>query len=342
MPEPILRYYIYLKKSIRGPFYPKDAALQPGFSRASLVCPEKALGQWHEAAFEPAFQSLLETPPTAPGKPRPPMTMEIVEETASRSLLEKAITKNSQLERDVKDLRKSYNIEKHSFEESLKKKDAEIRALTDKLKRSIENGQAAKTEHPSWETLYKTLKKRSEDKLSEANQALAEKMSDIVHMKERVQAAEENARAALREADNIHAANIAAYEKEMRELRSLAEEKEMLAKTYSDNIASLVGKNEEFQSIMFDERRDHEEQSKKFCEEIGRLRADIRWRDQEVAKVREELFEAVNRIKEFEAVDHIKSREQEELYGALSSKLKLLAGYFENLEARVKFAFKKA
>ena len=54
--------------------------------------------------------------------------------------------------------------------------------------------------------------------------------------------------------------------------------------------------------------------------EIGRLRAD-RWRDQEVAKVREELFDAVNRIKEFEAVDHIKSREQEELYGALSSKL---------------------
>ena len=50
----------------------------------------------------------------------------------------------------------------------------------------------------------------------------------------------------------------------------------------------------------------------------------------------------MNRIKEFDAVDEIKTREQEELYGVLSSKLKLLSGYFENLEARVKYAFKKA
>ncbi len=342
MPEPILRYYLYLKKSIRGPFYPRDAALQPGFARSTLVCPEKALGQWHEAAFEPAFQSLLETPPQTANKPRPPMTMELVEEAASRTLLEKAIGKNSQLERDVKDLRKSYNIEKHTFEEALKKKDGEIRALTEKLKRSIDNAQAAKGEHPSWETLYKTLKKRSEDKLSEATQALAEKTAEISHMKARVSEVEENARAALRKADEAHAVNISAYEKEMRELRSQLEEKEMLAKTFSDNIASLVGKNEEFQNIMFNERRDYEEQSKKFCEEIGRLRGDLKWRDQETAKVREELFDAINRIKEFEAVDHLKTREQEELYGALSSKLKLLAGYFENLEAKVKFAFKKA
>lgn len=341
MPEPILRYYIYLKKSIRGPFYPKDAAMQPGFSRSSLVCQEKALGQWHEAAFEPAFQSLLETPQQALGKPRPPMTMEAIEETASRSLLEKAIGKNSQLERDVKDLRKTYNIEKHNFEEALKKKDSEIRVLTEKLRRSIDTTRTA-GEHPSWESLYKTLKKRSEEKICEGTQALAEKTAEISRLKERVLEAEENGRAALRKADELHARNIAAYEKEFHELKSLAEEKEMLARTYSDNIASLAGKNEEFQSIMFDERRDHEEQSKRFCEEIGRLRADLKWRDQETAKVREELFDAVNRINEFEAMDHLKSREQEELYGALRSKLKLLSGYFENLEARVKFAFKKA
>lgn len=342
MPEPILRYYVYLKKSIRGPFYPKDAALQPGFTRNSLVCPEKALGQWHEAGFEPAFQSLLETPPLAAGKPRPPMTMEVVEETASRALLEKAINKNYQLERDVKELRKSYNIEKHNFEETLKKKDAELRALADKLKRSIENAQAAKGEHPSWESLYKTLKKRSEEKLAEATQALAEKTSEMARLRERIQAAEENGRAELRKAEALHARSAADHEKELHELRSLAEEREMLARTYSDNIASLAGKNEEFQSIMFDERRDYEAQSKKYCEEIGRLRADLKWRDQETAKVREELFDAVNRLNEFEAMDHLKSREQEELYGALSAKLKLLSGYFENLEARVKFAFKKA
>ena len=60
------------------------------------------------------------------------------------------------------------------------------------------------------------------------------------------------------------------------------------------------------------------------------------------AKIREELFSAVNKLKEFEAVDEIKSREQEELYDVLGAKLKLLSGYFENLEARVKYAFRKA
>jgi chromosome segregation ATPase len=342
MTEQISRYYLYIKKSIRGPFYPKDAALQPGFSRGTLVCPEKALGQWHEASLEPAFQSLLLTPPSAPVPPKPPMTVEAVEERASRSLLEKAIAKNAALERDVKELRKSYQEEKRNFEEALRRKEGDIKALTDKLKRSIENAQNIKGEHPSWETLYKTLKKRSEDKLSEATQAVAEKISENARMREKMQAAAESALAARKKLELEYGEKLAAAQDEIRELKSQLEEKEMLARSYNDNLTSLVCKNEEFQGIMLEERRDHEEQSKKFCEEIGRLHADLKWRDQEIAKIREELFEAMNRIKEFEAVDEIKSREQEELYGVLSSKLKLLSGYFENLEARVKYAFRKA
>ena len=341
MTEPILRYYAYIKKSIRGPFYPKDAALQQGFNRSTLVCPEKALGQWREAAYEAAFQALLETPPQAPVKPRPPMTVEAAEEMASRSLLEKAINKNASLEREVKELRKAYNAEKYNFEETLRKKEGEAKALTEKLKRSIENTQNVR-EHPSWEMLYKTLKKRAEDKLCEANQALAEKSSEMSRMKERLLASAEASKINQNKYENAGAVSAEKLEAELKEIRSQLEEKDMLARTFSDNMTSLLGKNEEFQRIMLDERRDAEEQSKRFCEEIGTLRADLKWRDQEAAKIREELFDAMNRIKEFEAVDEIKSREQEELYGVLSSKLKLLSGYFENLEARVKYAFKKA
>jgi len=342
MTEPILRYYAYMKKSIRGPFAPKEAAMQAGFDRSTLVCPEKALGQWREAGLEPAFQTLIETPPAARTKPTPPMTVEAVEERASRSLLEKAISKNASLEGEVRELRKAYNAEKRGFEDALRRKEGEARALTEKLKRSIENSQNIKGEHPSWETLYKTLKKRSEDKLSEATQALAEKNADISRLREQLSAAADAARAEARKAETAHAGGLAAMEAEMKEIQSQLEEKDMLARTLGDNISSLLGKNEEFQRIMLDERRDHEEQSAKFCEEIGRLRADLKWRDQELGRIREELFDAVNRIRESETVDEIKSREQEELYGVLSSKLKLLSGYFENLEARVKFAFKKA
>ncbi|OGR72903.1 MAG: hypothetical protein A2089_05975 [Elusimicrobia bacterium GWD2_63_28] len=342
MTEQISRYYLYIKKSIRGPFYVKDAALQPGFTRSTLVCPERSLGQWREASLEPVFQALLETPPQASVKPRPPMTAEAAEETASRSLLEKAIAKNAQLEREVKDLRKAYHSEKHTFEENLKRKETEVQALTEKLKRSISNAQAVRGEHPSWETLYKTLKKRSEEKLCEATQALAEKTGELSKLRERLMDAAETGSAALKKTEGAAAEQISALQDEIEELRSQVEEKEMLAKTLADNISSLVGKNEEFQKIMFDERRDYEEQSKKFCEEIGRLRSDLKWRDQEMVKMRDELFDAMQKIKEVEAVDHLKSREQEELYDVLGAKLKLLSGYFENLEARVKYAFKKA
>lgn len=342
MTQPISRYYVYIKKSIRGPFYPKDIAGQAGFGPASLVCPESGLGQWREASVEPAFQELLKSPAQTISKPRAPMTMEGAEETATRSLLEKAIGKNARLENEVKDLRRSYNKERHGFEEALKRKETEVSALTEKLKRSIANAQAAKGEHPSWETLYKTLKKRSEEKVAEATQSLAEKTADVVRLKERLMTAAENADAAIRKVRAEGERAAAKLSAEVSELKSQVEEKELLAKTLGDNIASLAGKNEEFQSIMFEERRDYEQQSKSYCEEIGRLRADLKWRDQEIQKMREELTDAVNRLREFEALESLKSREQAELHGVLRAKLKLLSDYFENLEARVKYAFKKA
>lgn len=342
MTEQISRYYVYIKKSIRGPFFPKDVALQPGFTRSTLVCPEKALGQWREASLEAAFQSLIELPPSAPQKPRPPMTVEAAEETAARSLLEKAIAKNSSLEGEVKELRKLYQSEKHHFDETLKRKETEVRALADKLKRAHENAAAVRGEHPSWETLYKTLKKRGEEKLYEATQALAERTAEVSKLREKLMDAADEREAGLKKLREAAAEEQAAAAKELDELRSQVEEKDLLARTLADNISALAGKNEEFQKIMIDERRDAEERDRKFCEEIGRLRADLKWRDQEVAKMRDELYDAMQKLKEFETIDQIKSREQEELYGVLGAKLKLLAGYFENLEARVKFAFRKA
>ncbi|HNW45072.1 MAG TPA: hypothetical protein PKI19_11245 [Elusimicrobiales bacterium] len=336
------RYYAYIKKSIRGPFIAKDAALIAGFTRSTLVCPEKQLGQWTEAHLVPDFQTLIETPPQAPVKPKPPRSAEAAEELASRALLEKAIAKNSSLEREVRELRKSYNAEKASFEAALKKKEWETRALADKLRRNVESTQAIKGEHPSWEMLYKTLKKRSEEKLFELTQAVSEKTAELIRLKGELQAAGASATDAERQAKLDLEAQTEELRAELKETKSQLEEKDMLARTLGDNLNSLLAKNEEFQHIMLDERRDAEERSKKFCEEIGQLRAELNWRDQEIRKIRGELTQAINHAKEFEAVEELKSREQEEIYEVLSSKLKILSGYFENLEARVKFAFRKA
>ena len=116
----------------------------------------------------------------------------------------------------------------------------------------------------------------------------------------------------------------------------------MVVLTLSDNMSSLLAKNEEFQRIMLDERRDYEAQSKKFCEEIGALRSELSWKNQESEKINQELGDTLRRLNELEAVESIKTRQQEELYGVIHSKLKILTGYFENLESRVKYIFTKA
>ena len=38
----------------------------------------------------------------------------------------------------------------------------------------------------------------------------------------------------------------------------------------------------------------------------------------------------------------LRSKEDEELYGVVHAKVRILSGYFENLETKLKYAFKKA
>jgi chromosome segregation ATPase len=303
MTELPVRYYAYLKRGIRGPFFPKELVVIAGFERATLICPEKALGQWTEASLNPEFQGLMDTPPVPPVKPKPPRTAEAAEELASKALLEKAISKNSSLEKEVRELRKAYNAEKAHFDSTIKKRESEVRALADKLKRNVEAVQTVKGEHPSWEMLYKTLKKRSEEKLAELTQAVAEKGTEIVRLKETIFEQTEAARDGARQAQTALSENEAETRELIADLRSQVEEKDMLARTLSENITSLLGKHEELQHIMLDERRDAELQNTKYCEEIGRLRSEMKWREQEIAKIREELTDAMHKVREFEAVD---------------------------------------
>ena len=344
MPEIPSRYYAYTKKSILGPFAPHDIAQLSGFSKNILVCPENALGQWREAELENIFQSYFEVFPGsgAPVKPKPPLNTAQAEGIAVRSLLEKGIAKNASLENEVKTLRREHNQQKKNFEETARKKDSEIKILLDKLKRSNEAARGMAPEHPSWETLYKTLKKRAEEKLFAATQELSEKTGESIRLKNQMQAMVDNYETSKRKNSEAEAEKLSALEEEFDNLENQLEEKEMTVRTMTENMSSLLRKNEEFQRIMLDERRDYEEQSKKFCEEIGALRSELNWKKQEAVTIREELAGTLDRLKEFEMTECIKTREQQEIYGVIHSKVKILAGYFENLESRIKYIFKKA
>ncbi len=336
------RYYAFIKKAIRGPLPARELAQTPGFTRNTLVCPESSLGNWREACVEKDFQLFLEGPQAERSdKPRPPASHREADERATRSLLEKSISANSRLEEEVRKLRREYSEQKRSFEDRLKRKDGEIHELTEKLRRNIAHAHA-RPEHPSWETLYKTLKKRADEKLSEASQALAERSEEILRLRARLQSQEEkNAESAARAAEAASAME-ARLSEEARELKAHLEDKDMAVRTLQDNLASLSGKSEELQRIIFEERKDYEEKVSGFCDEIGRLRTDVKFREQELNQLRGDLFEALGKMKEMESLDVLRSREQEELYGAIRTRIKLLSGYFENLESRVRYAFRKA
>jgi DNA repair exonuclease SbcCD ATPase subunit len=341
MTEPTSRYFAFIKKSIKGPYNPKDAAQLPGFLRSTLVCPEALLGQWREAHLEAAFQVLLDPAAPVPVKPRPPLTHEAADNRAVRSLLEKAILKNSQLDNDVKLMKREYAREKNNFNDELKKKEAEVKALTEKLKRTS-GAQAARTEHPSWEHLYKTLRKRAEEKLCEVTQTLAAKHEENLRLRNQMQNMVDTYESSKRNLLEKGSKERETAGGELKELRSELEEKEMVVKTMADTIQSLLSKNEELQRIMLDERNDYEAQNTRFCEEIGKLKGEAKWKQAELEEHKTGLMEALSRIKEFESAGNLKTREQEELYEVIHAKVRILSGYFENLESRLKYAFKKA
>lgn len=336
------RYYAFIRKAIRGPLPPREIARTPGFDRHTLVCPENALGNWKEACAEKDFQLLLDGPAAEErGTPAPPATHREADERATRSLLEKSITANARLEEEVRSLRREYAAQKRSFEERLKRKDGEINDLAEKLKRNIA-AVRARSEHPSWETLYKTLKKRADEKLAEASQALAERSEEILRLRAKLQSAEQDRSAEAAKASDEAAGREESLAREIRELKSQSEDKDVTVRTLQDTIASLTARSEELQRIMFEERRDHEEKVSGFCDEIGRLRTDVKFKEQELNQLRADLFEALGKMKEMESLDVLRSREQEELYGAIRTRIRLLSGYFENLESRVRYAFRKA
>jgi chromosome segregation ATPase len=334
-----VRYFAFTKRSIKGPFSPQDIARLPGFGRATLVCPEAALGQWREAHLEEPFQPLFDMPSLPPVKPQPPLTHEAADDKAVRSLLEKAILKNSQLENEVRGMKREYGQEKRHFEDDLKKKDAEIRTLTEKLKRTV---QAAQSEHPSWEQLYKTLKKRADDKFFDAAEALSEKTEEVLRLKSQIQNmvdTYEDSKNELRDKKSKERDEASA---ELRNLRSELEEKDMALSTMTDNLQSVLRKSEEFQHIMLNERKESEEQNARFCEEIGKLKGELKWKQQELDQFKAELCEVRKKLVEAESADDLKYREQDEFYGVIQAKVKILSAYFDTLESRLKFAFKKA
>ena len=328
--ERISKYYAYIKRSIRGPFYPKELAQIPGFNKSSLVCPESSLGQWREAYLEPAFQPFL----AAYTRATPAAPASISDETrVLKPILEKTLRKNHHFENEVKNMRHQHSAEKRRFENELQKKDNEIKSLVEKLKRASSNARANE-EHPSWETLYKTYKKRSEDKNSATIQNLSQQTEEVSKLRMQIRD--------LSDEYSDHKIDSAKeLAKKIKEFESEVEDKDAALRNHDSSMESMLNKNEEFQTIMMDERKDYETRTKNFCNEIGKLKSEIKWKNKENNQLKDDLFEAYNKLKEFESIGNIKDAERKEFYHAIRSKIKLLSGYFENLENKVKYTFGK-
>jgi len=224
MTEPLLRYFAYINNSVNGPFYANKITQLPGFGRNTLVCAESELGRWREACRETAFDLFFGNPAQDPQKPMFQLAHVPDEGAAVRSLLEKAILKNSQLETEVKSIKRDYSREKKKFEEEIRKKDREIQALFERLKK-ISAAQNLQREHPSWEQLYKTLKKRGDEKLFEAAQELSEKKEEILRLKEQMQNLADKYEDAGRKTPQNARQEMTDADARLKEPRSEAEEK---------------------------------------------------------------------------------------------------------------------
>ena len=249
--EHISKHYAYIKRSIRGPFYPKELAQIPGFNKNSLVCPEKALGQWSEAYLEPAFHIFLTNPVSQ--NPARHISDEV---KALRPVLEKTLRKNLKFENEINNLKHQYSNEKRHFENELLKKNNDIKNLVEKLKRASANARA-NAEHPSWETIYKTYKKRCEEKYSVTIQNLSQQTEEVSKLRIQIRDLSDEYADYKKDSEEI-------LNKKIKEFESEMEDKEVFSRNHHDAMESMLNKNEEFQNIMMDERRDYEIRSKNF------------------------------------------------------------------------------
>ncbi|PIS46949.1 MAG: hypothetical protein COT17_05915 [Elusimicrobia bacterium CG08_land_8_20_14_0_20_51_18] len=336
------KYWAFIKKTIRGPFLPKDIAGIPGFDRHTLVCLENQLGKWKEAAFEEDFRLYLEFQPVrdAAAAPAIPKAQEM-ENKAVKNILEKSINKNAHLENEVRKIRREYDLQKRNFQQTLEKKEMETKLLTEKVKH-LSGKITLAMEHPSWENLYKELKRRTEGKLDELQKENSRKHEETNRLKNQIQNLINKYEEIKNSGNEKHAAELNAVRQENMELRNAIEEKELIISTMEENISSLISKSQEFQKILLEERKEYEAKSVNFCDEIGKLRSDVKWKDEELSDLRSELKETLSKLKEIESVDQIKTREQEELFNVIHHKIKILTDYFENLESRIRFNPKKA
>jgi len=330
------KYWAFIKKTIRGPFTAKEISQIPGFNEHTLICPENKLGQWKEAKYEENFIQLIESPHKEIHEKAEIAKAKEMENAAIKKILEKAINKNAQLENEVRKIKKEYELQKKNFVQTIEKKDLEIKALTEKIK-NLSSKLNLSAEHPSWEMLYKELKRKSEKAIEELQKENAQRLEEINKTKNQMQ----NIINKYEEIKNItiekHNNEIASLKNEITNLKNIIEEKEIIISTMEENLSSAINKANEFQKILIEERNEYENKSKAFCEEIGKLKADIKWKDEEIEKLRTELKEALIKLKEIESIDEIKTKEQDELFKIIHQKIKILTDYFENLESKLRF-----
>ena len=289
MAENPRRYWVYVNKNIKGPYYPVELAALPGFGKASLICPENALGQWREALNEPGVRST-----TLPSDQ--PDRASNLEAKALQSLLEKSMNKNYELEDELREMQVKYKSGIKDLSDAVKEKNEALNVLRDKLKKAE---QLHDLEHPSWETLYKTYKERMDGKLRHLAEQLGGKDAEMLSLRKQIIDIREKSSESETRLQQQQQNSLLGLTSLVDSLEAIKLEKEKENAALREKLRSVESKTVEMEKILICEKEASEMQLRDIAQEAGRLKSELAAKNEETASLRTELSRFSEKYREY-------------------------------------------
>ncbi|MFH1619277.1 MAG: hypothetical protein ABIG11_05165 [bacterium] len=324
MPEQLPRYWVYLDKTVLGPFLPKDISRLPGFTAVALVSPENALGQWREAAAEPPLREICAT--AAARSAHIATDEKDPEGKALTSILEKTLRKNADLEDEICSLRNRCESSISDMAQELKRKEDSIRGLSQELEKA---GKCALTPegHPSWENIYREMKNQLENKLKRMAEQLGAREAELLRIKKQLEKSPDNRNS--QEIPDI-------------DLKKQVSDRDTRINCLDSRLASALERSSELQKLISDEKEDFERRMQKISEENGMLMTRLSWKERELEQSAREKTGLALRIKELETGVGSSAPQAKSDLALLRGRLAALRENlesFENLKTGIRDAF---
>lgn len=317
------KYWIFIDRTIKGPFNANEIKNINGFDENTLVCPENAIGHWKEAKY---IKELNLSYRTENIKTDIYKNTEEVELSLIKTLLDKTMEKNAELEREISEKESLYRQKIRELEVKLEEKNREIKFLYSKLTEFKDKINKIDTK-PDWEKLYRKLKKNSYEKIAK----LEKEILNLKKQNQELLSERELLKHSNKEM-NKNYQKLLSLKDELNQLNSKLNYKEAIIMKMETEQKNLVNKLNEFSKLLASNEREKELKIKEFCSEIDSLKAELNRKEQENKQLKSELDRKEKLIKKLTDALNESKNEHSDLIDKLKNKIKTLKIQNSNLK----------